>query len=130
MTEQQPLELNQKNTKEGKTIWVATRKEEPPITPLSREAFRRQLTAQKDYCVEQISIFKDKIRDIEAMICRVDELEAQGMIVRYREEGSNLAYETQEKPPLGFPHPQPSKSGSTKDSSVWKREQEERGKRK
>ena len=129
MTEQQPLELNEKKTKEGKTIWVATRKEEPVKKPISREAFRRQLTTQRDYCIEQIIMYKDKIRDIEAMICRVDELEAEGMIVRYHDEGKNLSYETQEKPPLGFQHPQTAQSGSTKDASTWKREQEERGKR-
>ena len=125
MTEKQPLELNQKKTKEGKTIWVATRKEEPVKTPLSREAFRRQLTAQKDYCIEQIIMFRDKIRDIEAMLIRVDELEAEGMIVRYREEGSSLAHDTQEKPPLGFPRPQEVHK-EVKEASTWKQETQAR----
>jgi hypothetical protein len=117
------LETKPRKNKEGKTIWVATREAEPVKIPISRESHRRQLIAQKDYCIDQILKLKDKIRDIEAMICRMDEHEAEGMIVRCFDNGDHLSYEAVEKPPLGF-------RTDTKDASTWQQEQERKhGKR-
>jgi hypothetical protein len=118
MTEHEPIELERKPDKKGKVIYEA---KEPEVKPISREEYRHQLLAQREFCIAQIIGYKDKIRDIEAMLVKVDELEAEGMIVRYKDYGDQLGYETQEKPPLGFSRPT-----STKDSGTWKAEEEKR----
>lgn len=106
-------------TRKGKVIFEA---KEPVKIPISRENHRQQLLDQRDF-------FQDRIDKIEEMLAKIDaEIEA-GKIVRCFDEGDHLSYETQEKPPLGFPRPQSAQGGSIKDASTWKREQEERGKR-
>jgi hypothetical protein len=119
MSERQPIEMRPKPDKKGKVVWSAKKEVK---TPISREAHRQELLNQRDY-------FQEQIDKIDTLISQIDRDLAAGKIVHCYKEGGQLGHETQEKPPLGFPHPKPTQSGSTKDSSTWKREQEERGKR-
>ena len=106
-------------TRKGKVIFEA---KEPVKTPITKEAHRRNLLNQRDYCLSQIELYKERVKSIEDMIDRIDEHEKAGMIVRCFEEGDNLTYEVHEKEPLGF-HP-PKKE--VKDASTWKEETQTR----
>ena len=119
MTEKQPIELQPKPDKKGKVIFEA---KEPVKKPITKEAYRINALALRDYCVEQIVALKEKIKSIDDTLVKMDEEEARGYIIRPYEEGKNLGYDKQEKPPLGFPRPQT----STKDAGTWNRETQER----
>ncbi len=124
MSEKEPIIDLTPRKRKDKVIFEA--KKEPVKTPITKEAHRRQLILQKDYCIDQIEIYREKIRSIEAMIERIDEHIESGMLIRCFDEGDHLSYEAVEKPPLGFPRP----SANTKDASTWKQETERKhGKR-
>jgi hypothetical protein len=122
MTEHEPIELEPKPDKKGKVIYEAKKKEEPVKTPITKEAHRRNLLNQRDYCLSQIEQYKERVKSIEDMIDRIDEHEKAGMIVRCFDEGDNLTYEVHEKEPLGF-HPA---KKEVKDASTWKEENQAR----
>jgi hypothetical protein len=121
MTEREPIEMKAKPDKKGRVIFEA---KEEVKTPITKEAHRRQLINQRDYCLDQAEKFKEMAKTIDEMIEKMDEEEKSGKIIRCFDEGDHLSYEIHEKPPLGFPRPQ--KEASTKDASAWREETQER----